>query len=245
MSSLTDVDDNLLAASPALAAALANAYLMGNSESRPAESPASREAVGNMYNAAQEVSERPIDINFHEKKDPSFVDALQTQSKDYGRYARVENFDPNNPKYNVYYNPNADAAYVAHELGHGVSQQTKLGAAVDDLRYRGNLRTISGAAGGTVASLLPGDDDLTASIAAAYLTQSPAIADEIMASLKAEDIIRATGDGKVPLKSRARLAGALISYLTTPLVTGSIGNYAGNLVDDEIVGPPRNAANVA
>ena len=252
MSSLTDYQDTLLASSPALVLALANAYEMGRPEMPNRK--LSAEALEDAFMATEAVKD--VDgYDFRRKENPSRVDALQNPET-YGN-TRLEDGTNN---YRVNYNPEAHPAYLAHEMGHAAAQQDGFGKLAYQLRsgdfgegdadkftkrFAKAMPGIDIGMAGAVAALTPGDDDLAASILSSYVGYSPQIADELMASLKAQEILKQSHGGVMPRGSRARLAGALGSYLATPALTGSIANYAGNLIDDEIVGPPSNTANVA
>lgn len=135
----------------------------------------------------------------------------------------------------VNYNPNADRAFLAHELGHVVGHQRGLGA----LAHRARTSPAIKRAMNTAVALAPlgyaaaveGDDDLAASLGLAYAAYSPVIYDEINATRHGLGLLdqagmRATGP------QRARLAGALMSYLAAPLVVGTLANRAGNIVED-------------
>ena len=135
----------------------------------------------------------------------------------------------------VNYNPNADRAFLAHELGHVVGHQRGLGA----LAHRARTSPAIKRAMNTAMALAPlgyaaaaeGDDDLAASLGLAYAAYSPVIYDEINATRHGLGLLdqagmRATGP------QRARLAGALLSYLALPAMTGVVANRAGNIVED-------------
>ena len=239
MSSLTDYQDTLLASSPALALALANAYEMGRGP-QPNYQPTA-EDLEDAFMATEAVK----DVNgydFRRTENPSRVDAFQNP-ENYGSNAlEVDN------NYRVTYNPSAHPAYLAHEMGHTAAQQSQPGKFISDAREQTRRfanPSVSTGIAGSIAALTPGDDDMAASILSSYLASSPQIADELMASLKAQEILRQSHNGVMPRGSRARLAGALGTYLAAPAFTGGVANYAGNLLDDEIVGPPQNSANIA
>ena len=137
-------------------------------------------------------------------------------------------------------NPNADAAYYAHELGHGVSQKTKIGKLVNDAKrllkhnpkYGGALgMALTGALPVAGAALQEGDDDLAASLAIAAAAASPTLIDEALATKNALAIMQDAGT-RATLGQRGRLAGGYLSYLAPVLIAGSLGNTAGNLIDD-------------
>ena len=252
LDSLNDYGDSLLATSPMLAAALANAYMMGGAKAN--QYSATDDSLEMMVDAADQIARdagrEPVGYAFDPVQDPNRMDAFQRPAA-YGSNTRADNANV----YKINYNPSAHHAYVAHEMGHGQAQQEPVGKAIHDLKHGqiGNdkIRQVlaigkrmSPAVSGSIATLTQGDDDLAASIAAEYAMASPEIADEILASMRAEDIIRASNDGKMTPGSRGRLLGALATYLTMPAAKGAAANYVGNLADDYIVGPPSNPANV-
>ena len=137
-------------------------------------------------------------------------------------------------------NPNADAAYYAHELGHGVSQKTKAGKFINDakrlLRHNPKLgnaiaMALPGATAFTGAALQEGNDDLAASLAIAAAAASPTLIDEALASKNALAIMNDAGL-RANLGQRGRLAGGYLSYLAPVLISGSVGNALGNVADD-------------
>ena len=142
--------------------------------------------------------------------------------------------------YKINYNPNANAAYFAHELGHAASEQDGFGKLVSEMRGDPGLAKVLKHAAylspGAVAALLPGDNDLAASIAAAAIMDSPIILDEALASMKGFDLMDKAGYAP-RAGQRARMAGALMNYIGGSAVKGAIANAAGNLMDDELVGP--------
>ena len=137
-------------------------------------------------------------------------------------------------------NPNADSAYYAHELGHGVSQKTKIGKFVNDARHKLSSNpklakalaaALPAASAITGAALQEGDDDLAASIAIAAAAASPTLVDEALASKNALAIMEDAGL-RASLGQRGRLAGGYLSYLAPVLIAGSVGNAVGNVADD-------------
>jgi hypothetical protein len=137
----------------------------------------------------------------------------------------------------VAYNPNSDAAMLAHELGHGVSAKTKVGKNIRNMRSNPKLALAASLAGILApvgaAAVLPGDEDAGASLALAYGAIAPALADEALASKNALAIMK---DAGMPanLKQRGRLAGAYLSYATAPMFGGLLLNKAGNFIDSDI-----------
>lgn len=141
-------------------------------------------------------------------------------------------------------NPNVDAAYYAHELGHGVSQKTGMGGFINKARHMINSNpkmakalgmsmgtAIGGGLAATGAALQAGDDDLGSSLAIAAALASPTLIDEALASKNALAIMRDAGM-RANLGQRGRLAGGFLSYLAPVMISGSVGNTLGNAVDD-------------
>lgn len=149
--------------------------------------------------------------------------------------------DPN--KYRVGYNPNADKVWLAHELGHVVSDRNPVGQAIRSASQNpalsSALRKAAYLAPGAIAAVNPGDDDLAMSILASYAASAPTIADEFLASKNALAIMDTAGM-RASMGQRGKLAGGLLTYIATPLVYGATANAVGNLMDDELVGPQPN-----
>lgn len=167
-----------------------------------------------------------------------YTDAFFDGSKIAANYRRSDG-----DMYDVSYNPNADKAYLAHELGHIVSDRTKVGNVIRSARSNPALAkalsTAAYLAPGAIAAVNPGDDDLVASLLASYAASAPIIADEFLASKNALAIMDSAGM-RASMGQRGKLAGGLLTYLAAPLVAGTAANYAGNLMDDELVGPVGN-----
>ena len=137
-------------------------------------------------------------------------------------------------------NPNADASIYAHELGHGVSQKTKIGSLVNRARHGlGNNPALAkalsyGLSLGVPAvgsALQEGDDDLLGSIGLAAAMASPRLVDEALASKNALAIMDTAGM-RATAGQRGRLAGGMLSYLGAPLLLGASANLVGNQFDD-------------
>lgn len=141
--------------------------------------------------------------------------------------------------YNIFLNPNADRAYLAHEMGHVTSDQTDIGnmirSARDNPKLTKALLAAAAIGGGSVAAINPGDDDLATSVALAYAAAAPTLADEILATKNGLAIMKDAGM-RATLGQRAKLAGALLSYAGAPLLIGASSNLTGNLVDEDV--PP-------
>ncbi len=136
-------------------------------------------------------------------------------------------------------NPNADRAYLAHEMGHLASQQTDVGHLVASLRENPKLKTaLMGAmltVPGVAAALEAGDDDMDSSIALAALASAPTIVDEALATRQGLAIMDKAGM-RASLGQRGKLAGGLLSYIAAPLLIGASANTVGNIFDEDI--PP-------
>ncbi len=135
-------------------------------------------------------------------------------------------------------NPNADEVYLAHELGHSASAQTKVGDKVRRIRdvMASNPKlamALSGAAGLTpfaAAAMTPGDDDLDEAIVGSLALSSPILIDEALASKNALAIMKDAGR-PATAGQKARLAGGYLSYLAAPIATAVMANTLGNQLD--------------
>ena len=145
------------------------------------------------------------------------------------------------PSSNININPNTDVSYYAHELGHGISQKTRAGKFVNDARHYIDDNPRLGAAlanalmfssPAVAAALQEGDDDLAGSVALASLVAAPRLVDEALATKNALAIMKDAGI-RASMGQRGRLASAYLSYLAPVILAGSVGNFAGNLVDDK------------
>ena len=136
--------------------------------------------------------------------------------------------------YNVKINPNADRAYLAHELGHIASDQTDVGRMVRSARNNPKLTKALFAAGvlgaGSSAALTEGDDDIATSVAMTYAAAAPEIVDEFLATKNGLAIMDTAGM-RASMGQRGRLATAMLSYLGGPLLVGATANFTGNLFD--------------
>lgn len=155
--------------------------------------------------------------------------------RDTGPYSSSSRTDTPN-LYNVKINPNADRAYLAHELGHIASDQTDVGRMVRSARNNPKLSKALFAAGilgaGSSAALTEGDNDLATSVAMTYAAAAPEIVDEFLATKNGLAIMDTAGM-RASMGQRGRLAAGMLSYLGAPLLVGATANFAGNLVDDD------------
>ena len=138
----------------------------------------------------------------------------------------------------VYYNPNVDEVYLAHELGHSASTHTKLGDQVRRIRDALSTNpklTMALIAAGSIAplgaaALTPGDDDLDEAILGSLALSSPVLIDEALASKNALAIMEQAGN-RASLGQRGKLAGGYLSYLAAPIGTAILANTVGNQFD--------------
>ena len=135
------------------------------------------------------------------------------------------------------YNPNADKAILAHELGHAVSAKTKVGGAIRGLRANPKLAMAVAAATGLIpmgaAALTPGDDDYDEAMLGTLALASPTLIDEALATKNGLAIMQNSGT-RASLGQRGKLAGGYLSYLAGPLVAASIGTAIGNQFDENV-----------
>ncbi len=141
----------------------------------------------------------------------------------------------NNAPY-VKVNPNADRVFLGHELGHVAFGQSQAGKIIQELRNNPKLKkALIGASvlgGGAAAALIPGDDDMAQSLAAASVLSIPTLVDEAEASRRGLGIMKEAGL-PATARQRGRLAGAYLSYLGAPLALAASGNITGNMLDSE------------
>jgi hypothetical protein len=144
------------------------------------------------------------------------------------------------PAYQISINPNTDRSAFAHELGHVVSQQTKVGDFVNKAKHFGRANpklanalkyVLPAGLAGTAAAIEGGDDDMDSSLAIAALAASPTLVDEALASKNALAIMDDAGM-RATAGQRGRLAGAYLSYVAPVLIGGSVANALGNVADD-------------
>ena len=134
-------------------------------------------------------------------------------------------------------NPNADEAYLAHELGHVASKHTDVGAMVRNLRDNPKLAKALGAslfAVPAVASAIEaGDNDLDTSLALAAAASLPTLVDEGLATKNGLAIMDNAGT-RATLGQRGKLAAGYLSYLLPAIAVGGLGNFVGNQLDQDI-----------
>ena len=132
-------------------------------------------------------------------------------------------------------NPNLGSEALAHELGHHVTDQTKIGNAVRNLRQQPKLAKAMAAAvfGAPLlqSSLQEGDDDFGSGLAIASLMSAPTLIDEALATKNGLALLKDQGR-PATAGQRTRLAGGYLSYAAAPIVAAMMGNAAGNVLDD-------------
>jgi hypothetical protein len=135
------------------------------------------------------------------------------------------------------YNPNADNAILAHELGHSVSAKTKVGGAIRNLRSNPKLAMALAVASGILpvgaAALTPGDDDYDEAMLGTLALASPTLIDEALATKNGLAMMDNAGM-RASLGQRGKLAGGLLSYAAAPLVAASVGTAIGNQFDENV-----------
>ena len=136
-----------------------------------------------------------------------------------------------------HYNPNASAEVLAHEMGHAVTRKTPIGGKFHNMRMNKKLGTAIALATGTLpmgaAIMTPGDDDYDEAMLGTLALASPSIINEALASKNALTMMK---DAGMPANAgqKARLAGALLSYIGAPLVAASVGTAIGNQFDENV-----------
>lgn len=132
-------------------------------------------------------------------------------------------------------NTNAARDIFAHELGHHISDNTKIGNMIANLRH--NPRTAMALGAGVFglpflqSALQEGDDDIASGIAIASLMAAPTLVDEALATKNAFAIMK-DADMPATLGQRGRLAGAYLGYAAGPIISGLAGGGLGNVADD-------------
>ena len=214
---------------------------------RPGKRPARAAWDGGKYNDAFDAQVKskganPDDIMFEidfQKNDDLHkgVGQVVMGGPNADRFGVNEKLDSGPNDHRIRINPNADEAFLAHEMGHVASRQAGLGKLVRDLRSNPALAKALGQASLgaplALAALIPGDDDLAPALAASYLAASPELLDEAFATQNALAMMNRAGS-RATLGQRGKLAGAYLSYLGAPLAAGLGGQIAGNFADDEV-----------
>lgn len=137
----------------------------------------------------------------------------------------------------ITYNPNADRALLAHEMGHAVSAKSKAGSVIRNLRNNPKLAMAIAAATGAVplgaAVLTPGDDDYNTAIAGTLALAAPTLIDEGLATKNALAMLDTAGM-RASLGQRGKLAGGLLSYVAAPMATAATATAIGNQFDENV-----------
>ena len=223
---------------------VANARMIGRNT--PAAYP-SKDAIEPLFKAAKERVNKIAPESTATKialqqsvpsDEDGFVEKMMKSQK-YASHQRA--YNPNDKTEHigsvVNINPNTSREYLAHELGHHVTDQTKVGNLVRNLRSNKKLAIALGATGGGLglpfvqSALQEGDDDLASGIAISALMSSPTLIDEALATKNAFAIMEDAGM-RATLGQRGRLAGGYLSYATAPILSGMFGNMVGNFADD-------------
>ena len=165
-----------------------------------------------------------------------FVDSIGTGTVD-GRRMGAYDTTNNGGVDRFHYNPNASAEILAHEMGHAVTRKTDIGSKLHNSRTNKKLGLAIALATGTLpmgaAIMTPGDDDYDEAMLGTLALASPTIINEALATKNAFAMMK---DAGMPANTgqRARLAGALLSYVGAPLVAGATGTAIGNIFDEDL-----------
>ena len=150
--------------------------------------------------------------------------------------------DMNNPMgEQITFNPNADRAVLAHEMGHSVSEKTDIGSKIRQLRtalqvnpkLKYALAAATGALPLGIAAFNPGDDEYDQAIAGAIALSAPTLIDEGLATKNALAMMDTAGM-RASLGQRAKLAGGLLSYVAQPMVLATAATALGNQFDENV-----------
>ena len=157
------------------------------------------------------------------------------QRMGYAGHGRTHDDAGNHTGSKIFINPNLGSEALAHELGHHVTDQTKIGNAVRGLRNNPKLAVAMGAAVTGLpflqSALQEGDDDFGSGLAIASLMSAPTLIDEALATKNGLALLKDQGRPATP-GQRTRLAGGYLTYAAVPLVAAMMGNAAGNVVDN-------------
>lgn len=243
--------------------AIAGAALKDLRRFKPSKRPASaaKNDLGNAYASAvtEKTGKAPLPIQLQENtprelgpmfKNPDRGQGLLdiAQELNAGRYASVmpmvkldaqgkANVSAPLDRFQVNINPNAAEELLAHELGHAVNYQTKVGHELMKMRMDPKLARAVGIGGGltamAAAGLTPGDDDLDEAILGSMALSAPTLIDEAMASTTALNLMNRAGR-PATLGQKGRLAGAYLTYLAAPASTAVLANTLGNQFDENV-----------
>ena len=134
-------------------------------------------------------------------------------------------------------NPFSPDVVYAHELGHTISQRTKIGGLLQQAKQvlRGNqdvtnIATLLAPAIGS--ALMPGGSDMATALGLAYAINAPTLLDEAFATGEGFGIMKRAGS-PATLADKRRMAGSYLSYLMTPTALAVGGNVLGKMVGEE------------
>ena len=134
-------------------------------------------------------------------------------------------------------NPYAAEEILAHELGHSVFGETRVGDALQRMRLDPKLASAVSLAGGltamTAAGLTPGDDDLDEAIIGTMALNAPTLIDEAAATRNAFAMMKQSGR-PATLGQKGRLAGAYLTYLGGLTGGAVLANTLGNQFDEDV-----------
>ena len=122
-------------------------------------------------------------------------------------------------------------------MGHAVTRKTDIGSKLHNSRTNKKLGLAIALATGTLpmgaAIMTPGDDDYDEAMLGTLALASPTIINEALATKNAFAMMK---DAGMPanMGQKARLAGALLSYIGAPLVAGATGTAIGNIFDENV-----------
>lgn len=234
---------------PVLASLAANLATAGPSlreglRSKPHEHSATDATRDKLFNAYEQrhqelgVEPLPVMLNAGHPIEDGKLDKMRFGAHQHMYRSGADGKPTGAPVANKFhYNPNADRAILAHEMGHAVSAKTKIGGAINALRSNPKLAMAIAAATGVIplgaAVLTPGDDDYDAAIAGSLALAAPTLIDEGLATKNALSMME-TADMRANLGQRGRLAGGLLSYVAAPMVTATMATALGNQFDEDI-----------
>ena len=179
-----------------------------------------------------------------EQNTPTHITDVFKDGLAYGGNYRGRNAEGDIAGYKIRINPLADRSFLAHELGHTVTDSTNIGRTIRTLREKTDPSTLLGKALGVsslavpfgIAAAIPGDEDVGAVTALAAATAAPTLIDEVLASKNALAIMKGA-DMSATLGQRGRLAGAFATYLGTASIPGLVGGLTGNIFDKDLTTP--------
>jgi hypothetical protein len=178
----------------------------------------------------------PVAYNEGHPFPDGFVGSYENASFDPRRFGAYDTTN-NGGIDRFHYNPNASAEILAHEMGHAVTRKTPIGSKFHNARTNKKLGLAIAIATGVLpvsaAVMTPGDDEYDEAMLGTLALASPTIINEALASKNAFAMMK---DAGIPANKgqRARLAGALLSYVGAPLVAGSVGTAIGNHFDENV-----------